>query len=290
MVVLVDHVRREFLERADDVPPGKRMGAVPIFEQLRTASPGQSIAMLTGGLVILPRRIWEQFNGIVAAGTDHVVRRVPHPRDYDYVVVNVGDGLRNHAVAAVTDLFNQGLVRVIVGTAALLGEGWDATSANTLVLASHVASHVQTNQMRGRVIRIDPQRPEKASNIWHLACAVPGSMDGGADFANLRRRFSTFEGLSYDGERIESGFERLIGPKGWDAETIAAANQTTIEFARDRDRLSDQWRRALQGQPAVRRHGLVHELRAEPNQLPSVQSYRPPYAGLRYRLAIRARS
>ena len=61
-----------------------------------------------------------------------------------------GEGL---AVRAITALFENGDLNLLVGTAALLGEGWDAPPLNSLVLASYVGSYMLSNQMRGRAIR-----------------------------------------------------------------------------------------------------------------------------------------
>ena len=72
-----------------------------------------------------------------------------------------------------TRLFRDGHIRLLVGTQALLGEGWDAPSINTLVLASNVGSYMLSNQMRGRAIRTDPADPAKVANIWHLATVEP---------------------------------------------------------------------------------------------------------------------
>ena len=37
----------------------------------------------------------------------------------------------------------------MVGTQALLGEGWDAPFVNTLIMASSISSYVTSNQIRG---------------------------------------------------------------------------------------------------------------------------------------------
>ena len=123
-----------------------------------------------------------------------------------------------------TGLFADGLINTIVGTAALLGEGWDAPSINTLILARVVATYVTSNQMRGRAIRSLEQDPHKVANIWHLACLEPRRDDPAAlpvplgtalrvcensDMHNLRQRFQAFVGLSLEQPVLESGVERL---------------------------------------------------------------------------------
>ena len=73
-------------------------------------------------------------------------------------------------VGLITALFKQGGIHVLVGTTSLLGEGWDAPSVNSLILASFVGSYMLSNQMRGRAIRTQEGNPHKTANIWHLVC------------------------------------------------------------------------------------------------------------------------
>ena len=90
-----------------------------------------------------------------------------------FVIIKASSSGKNKVVAAITELFQQGIIKILVGTKSLLGEGWDAPAMNTLILASYVGSFVSSNQMRGRAIRIDPNTSEKTGNIWHLACIDP---------------------------------------------------------------------------------------------------------------------
>ena len=264
LVVLTDHVRKEYLGASDDNGSPMRLGAVPIFESLRTdRSHDVALCLLTGGLIIIPRTAEEGFIEALAAAGIEPPRHIPHPVDERYVLMNVTDGLRQGAVQAATQLFNAGAIRVIVGTAALLAEGWDAQAANTLIIASAVSSHVLSNQMRGRVIRVDGNKPDKVSNIWHLACVEPGASDGGGDFAMLERRFGAFEGVSYDGRIIESGFSRLFElPARWSREDVERLNADTLGLANQRAALARAWREALGPETQTRQRGIVDRLRA----------------------------
>ena len=126
-------------------------------------------------------------------------------------------------VAAVTQLFEEGKIKILIGTKSLLGEGWDAPSLNTLVLASYVGSFVSSNQMRGRAIRVNPKVPNKVANIWHLVCLDPTVGDGGKDMELLRQRFLAFSGVSLKGEAvIENSIQRLDLPEKWDTTTSLA--------------------------------------------------------------------
>jgi hypothetical protein len=160
-------------------------------------------------------------------------------------------------VALATEALRLGLVRALVGTAALLGEGWDSPCVNSLVLASFVGSYVLSNQMRGRAIRTDPDQPGKTANIWHLAAVEPPPEGGqavsasdetrpaGSDFAALARRFDAFMGPVYGQPFIASGIRRasVVSPP-FDRAGVERANRAMERLAADRGRLAAEWRGA----------------------------------------------
>jgi len=171
-------------------------------------------------------------------------------------------------VSLVTRLFEGGTIKLLVGTQSLLGEGWDAPSINSLVIASNVGSFMLSNQIRGRALRRDPDTPGKVANIWHLATVADGSsLVGpgerlGPDIALLARRFGVFEGLSSDEEKIESGIARLGLPISSDQESIDQHNRSTLAAAGQRDRVGERWQHALVGKtdwPKMRRELRVRK-------------------------------
>jgi hypothetical protein len=146
----------------------------------------------------------------------------------------------------ITSVFQQGGITVLVGTKSLLGEGWDAPSINTLVLASFVGSYVLSNQMRGRSIRVDSAQPQKTANIWHLVCVEPGLFGPGDDYGLLVRRCSAFAGVSSAAPVIENGTERLgFGHPPFSRDQITQINAQTCKRALDRAGLGQQWQDAL---------------------------------------------
>ncbi len=269
MVVLTDFIRKEYLEQPIHEATGLRLGAVPIFQRVREEH-GSSIplALLTGSLVVMPAdKVSVFIDELKARDTAETSPRfVPLLSDPSYVRLSVSDSTRQLTVGAVTEMFNRGHIHLIVGTTALLGEGWDAPSTNTLVIASASSTYVQTNQVRGRAIRTNPGVPDKVSSIWHLACIEPDSTRGGWDFEKLKSRFSAFEGVSYAGDSIQSGFERLHHvPRLWSAESVHSLNQTSTELAADRLATATAWSKALAPTARARRNGIVEEIRV-PNE------------------------
>ena len=271
LTVLADYIYLGLMPGPDGVAPGPpRLGVVPIFERLRQACPDAvRLGVLTGSLVIIPRSAERALRG--AAERDGIARDAlclkPLGHAPDYMSVTMLGGHERRLVRLMTRLFDAGAVSVLVGTAALLGEGWDAPSINSLVLASSVASYMLSNQMRGRAIRTQPLNPDKTANIWHLACIEPGSTDPGQDMAALARRFEAFVGVSPDDTLIQSGIDRLgLGDPPYGVEGVAEINDRVMLQAADREALKHRWRVALDAGDRYQR--VVSELRAEPASLP----------------------
>jgi hypothetical protein len=178
-VVLTDFIHKSALPKtADESCSFEDIGVVPIFETLRRARlSGVQLGVLSGSLVIVPvsavPAIREAAHNMGVHPEDLILSAAPH--DPEYRVVSLRGEYYQGSVRLMTSVFQTGALTVLVGTKALLGEGWDAPCINTLVLASFVGSYMLSNQMRGRSIRVDPERPNKVANIWHLVCVEPGA-------------------------------------------------------------------------------------------------------------------
>ena len=250
MVVLTDYVRKaDFPKGAADLKPVKRLGVVPIFEQLRRS--GQDdvrLGILTGTLTVIPSEAQEALHDIgrTMGIEPDAINCKPLPHDDRFCEVTVRGADKQRTVTLITKLFNQGSVTVLIGTTALLGEGWDAPSVNVLVLASFVGSYMLSNQMRGRAIRTQEGNPTKTANIWHLVCQEEGVAEAGEDLETLARRFKAFVGVSFKNSVIESGLGRLgLGSPPYDRAHIDQINTMMTEQAQDRDGLRTRWELAL---------------------------------------------
>jgi len=280
MVILTDYIRKDFLESHSHSGKSRRLGAVPIFELIREKYGSTvPIALLTGSLIILPKSRTDEFLVELQKRDARIQapRAIPLLSDAEYVLLKLDHATRQLAVGAVTDMFNLGHLRTIVGTTALLGEGWDAPATNTLVMASASSTYVQTNQVRGRAIRVNPNVPNKISNIWHLACIEPESYHGGSDFLKIKNRFSAFEGLSYEGNRILSGFQRIFPvPEKWTIEQVAKMNAQTLELSAQRQKIKEGWDKVLAPQAHARQTGLVEEIQAGSQSIMALQLVEHP--------------
>lgn len=265
MVILTDFIYRSMMPRhPEDHVELKRIGVVPIFEVIRRASPGGvRLGVLTGSIVVIPAGAADALRAVAEemgmSPSDVRLRSLHH--DPGFLSVELAGGGTHSSVQLLTRLFNRGHVNVLVGTKSLLGEGWDAPSINTLVLATFVGAYMLSNQMRGRAIRSLPGFPEKTANIWHLVCVEEGEEDPGLDMGTMERRFKAFVGLATgDGDLIENGIERLCLPEApMDRQAIEVANEWTEDMARDRPALVEGWRSALELSTDAR---MVYQLRA----------------------------
>ncbi|WP_440067281.1 DEAD/DEAH box helicase family protein [Tenacibaculum discolor] len=244
-VILSDYIRKEYLNCSlPEIKEIKKLGVIPIFHHIRTTTKNKnSLAVLTGSLVIIHSSNIAKL-GLVDAIDNY--NYTPLKSDTEFVILTTKNSSKHSIVEAITQLFEFGHIKILVGTKSLLGEGWDAPSINSLILASVVGSFVTSNQMRGRAIRVDSKNPNKVGLIWHLACIDTSDEFGGRDFEILTRRFNAFLGIS-NGKKavITSGIERLQLPTNFIDEDIQQQNKKTLELSKNRNLISQRWTNAI---------------------------------------------
>lgn len=250
MVILTDHIYTELLPTTEhERTPFPKVGTVPVFETLRwqrnTLYEGD-ICLLTGSLVIIPKHAESRLLELAynELPTERAIRTRPLFEGSEYITLNTGGLANKYTVGWVTQLFTEGIVRVIVGTKSLLGEGWDAPVINSLVLANTVGSFVLSNQMRGRAIRTVRGKPGKTANIWHPVVVHPGTRRGGPDVRKMHRRFRAFAGPRLDGKPvIQNGLGRF--DIDWANPDVENFRARTLRAAAKREVLTDAWNKAL---------------------------------------------
>lgn len=249
LVVLTDYIRKEFLtnDTENNITLNK-IGVASIFEKLRRSNTNKKkIGVLTGSVVIIPI---SALSSLEQKNIKHGIESIdftPLPYDGNYLQLSVTEKLKQNIVHTVTELFQEGEIVILIGTKALLGEGWDAPAVNSLILASFIGSFVLSNQMRGRAIRSQKGNPLKTGNVWHLACIDLFSDTGGKDLELMARRFKSFVGLTIGAiPSIESGVERLEVPKTIHMpDEISRKNADTFSLAAKREHLSQRWKTAV---------------------------------------------
>ena len=291
-LVLTDFIRKDFqIHLGDNSAQFTQLGVLSYFESIRREIIEQSwtvpVAVLTGSLVVIP-----------TSAKEHLERLIPNSRlsfdvigqlsQEDYLKVSVS-GSQHDLVTALTQLFQEGHIQVIIGTKSLLGEGWDAPCVNSLILASFVGSFMLSNQMRGRAIRVWPDNPNKTSNIWHLV-SINLSPRRWFDFQDeeekfnetlelqlyalspdldlLDRRMTQFLGLHYQEPTIESGIDRLdLNQITFSRKGLEKLNQNAITLSQKRQELKDRWQQAL---PLYEDMEVVNQVEVDKQFLPLV--------------------
>ncbi len=271
MVVLTDFIR------AND-NDSSHLGVVPIWRVLKTKYNDRiSLGVLCGSLILIPKSKQNDLQRLLSDENiqNDGVSITEYSEDSAYIKITPKESTKNKIVKIITEMFNRGDLTILVGTQALLGEGWDAPCINSLILSSTVSSYMLSNQMRGRAIRIDKNCPDKISNIWHLATiAIPQDTDGFIspfskiktdidvreendaiwyDLNQLSKRFDGYEAPSYfEKHEIVSGISRvmplnnvgrLISKYRGKARDIL--NSQTTKIALDRQQTKQWWKDAL---------------------------------------------
>jgi hypothetical protein len=147
-------------------------------------------------------------------------------------------------VPLVTRFFADGGSRCLVGTRALLSEGWDAPAVN-VVIDLTATTPTSVVQARGRALRLDDDWPEKVADNWAVVCVTADHPKGGADYGRLVRKHDRYFALSATGDII-SGIAHVdpeLSPFGppdparlteLDARMLIRAGERTAERASTR--------------------------------------------------------
>lgn len=263
MLILTDYIRKEYrTSLGDESKEIQSIGVLPIFELLRRQGNRWKLGVMCGSLMMIPDTAKEAFCQEAkeeSPSLEAVLRPMKDEagKELGYSEVVIGGKLQSYT-RIMTRLFEKGLFQILVGTKSLLGEGWDAPCINSLVMASFVGSYVLGNQMRGRAIRTSAQEPDKVSNIWHLVCLASSrekkekkmlreeNPELTEDYHTLERRMDGIMGLSYSGETIENGTDRLtvIRPP-WQRRHVEKINEEMAVRAADRGKVAADWKKAV---------------------------------------------
>lgn len=250
MLILTDYIRKEAMSLVGTDEEIADIGTVPVFEAIRREiMPPMKVAMLSGSLVIVPTSVCA---GVLKIAEELGCKASAKPIENTVHSEIVFAGSNKNKVAVMTKAFGEGYINILIGTKALLGEGWDSPCINSLILASFVGSFMLSNQMRGRAIRTDRNDPDKTANIWHLVTLPPKGVktDGSDDLSVLKRRCSGFLAPGYTEDVIENGTERFgILPEDEEEIDIEVANAAALRFAADRQTMKQRWENTLKNKP-----------------------------------------
>lgn len=237
-VVFMDRIKKEVLYGED---LEWSYGVVPIFLSLKDLLLSSTeLAAICGDFLLVSRRLAESYY--------HPYRQhfQEHSLCEGYIYLPLMEKNKAGILAQTTQLLDQKIIHVLVGTISLLGEGWNCPAVNTVILGNRSSSYVQIQQIRGRGLRRSSEA--KLTNIWHLGLAFPNvPLTEQPDLTPIIKRLSYIEGINVTGTEpvITTGQERFDLPKEATVEQIATYTHQQLFMAAEREQHKEIWQEAL---------------------------------------------
>ncbi|MEV0644286.1 DEAD/DEAH box helicase family protein [Phytomonospora sp. NPDC050363] len=227
--------------------------------------------LVTGRSVAAPREVAAAFSEFAARVAPDL--RLDPLGDGEITAVT-GSWSSRRWMPLVTRFFEEGGARVLVGTRAMLGEGWDAKGVNTLVDLTEATTGTAVVQLRGRALRLDPRWPEKVAHTWSVVCVAEDHPKGAADYERFVRKHDGYFGVTENGD-VMAGVSHVDARLSPYAPPPPAAfdafNAEMAARAADRDRTRALWR---VGEPFDDR--VAHAVRIVGGTRPSLSAAFPP--------------
>src|SRR5689334_11583502 len=147
-------------------------------------------------------------------------------------------------VPLITRFHAEGGTRCLIGTRALLGEGWDAPAVNVVIDLTAATTPTSVVQARGRALRLDAGWPGKVADNWSVVCVTGDHPKGAADFDRFARKHDRYFALAETGD-VVSGVAhvdpRLSPYAPPPEEQFDALNATMLRRAGERDGTRERW-------------------------------------------------
>jgi superfamily II DNA or RNA helicase len=147
-------------------------------------------------------------------------------------------------VPLVTRFHADGGSRCLIGTRALLGEGWDAPAVNVVIDLTAATTPTSVVQARGRGLRRDHGWPGKVADNWGVVCVTGDHPKGTADFDRFARKHDRYFALAASGD-IVSGVAHVdprLSPYTPPPEAeFDALNAAMLDRAGQRDTARERW-------------------------------------------------
>ncbi len=202
MLVICDHENAGATTSADlDGVLVDRAGSARLALATLLADPAtRDLAplMVTGRTVAAAPATLEKVRS--AAGRSDLVVSRP---DTDGIAELTGPWTSRDWVRVATEHFSARASRVLIGTRALLGEGWDAPAATGLVDLSTATTTAAVVQTRGRTLRLDPGHPGKVAVNWTVTCVTADHPQGDNDWRRTVRKHRGYFGVDRTGDVVD---------------------------------------------------------------------------------------
>ena len=232
-------------------------GAIAVIKTL-LADPISSLVnpcLVTGSLVLTDKRITDQFLNaarkfIAASGSTIELGVKDNPSLPYSEISSVSSSWESRFyVGMVTEIFELGITKCLIGTRGLFGEGWDSQSLNTLIDLTTTTSPVSVKQLRGRSIRLqanDPLGARKVANNWDVVCIAPKLKKGLNDYERFVKKHNGYFGICDDGQiacgvsHVHPAFSELTPAEVFISS--AEFNREMTDRALIREKIYDLWK------------------------------------------------
>ncbi|RPG69024.1 MAG: DEAD/DEAH box helicase [Euryarchaeota archaeon TMED99] len=250
-VIVTDYEKTSATTLVEGVLDEEAGGAISVLRSLVHHPAGDYLdpILMTGSTVLVDDDLYEPF--IEKAELWIAERRLdirldgrPH-QGFTEIHGKGKDWIPRYYSLMITEFFQEGFTRCLVGTRGLLGEGWDASRINVLIDMTSVTTSVSINQLRGRSIRIDKLWPEKVANNWDIICIAEEFTKGFDDYERFKEKHKQLYGVCDDGT-IEKGVGHVhaafndVRPEGI-SEGMALFNEEMMRRARLREHTRELW-------------------------------------------------
>ena len=210
VVIVTDFEKTSATSLVEGILDDEAGGAIAVFRSMVSNIEGDLLdpILMTGSTVLVDddlferfisrAREWVQENDIDIRFEDEI------HQGYHEIHGRGKDWVPRYYSLMITEFFQEGLTKCLIGTRGLLGEGWDASRINVLVDLTTVTTSMSINQLRGRSIRLDSTWKEKVANNWDIICLAEEFTKGFDDYDRFKRKHKQLYGVCDDGT-IEKG-------------------------------------------------------------------------------------
>ena len=250
-VIITDFEKTSATTLVEGVMDDEAGGAVAAFRQAVQCDNVDLLnpILMTGSTVLVDDDLAAEF---LAAANDWISERnlaitlVDEIRGNYHEIVGKGkDWIPRYYSLMITEFFQLGITKCLIGTRGLLGEGWDASRINVLIDLTTVTTSMSINQLRGRSIRLDKQWPEKVANNWDVICLAEEFTNGFSDYERFKKKHKQLYGVCDDGA-IEKGVGHVHAafteaePEGV-SEGMSLFNEDMLRRSRNRSHVRGLW-------------------------------------------------
>lgn len=255
-VILVDFIIEEAISNQNQ----QEFGLFSLFNYLRTVCESEmKIGAICGDWLVLPRELSQESLGLLGES---------YPESEGYLLFRLRQSDRQQGLQLVTTLLNDKKLHVLLGTVALLGEGWDCPAINCLILGNQGSGFVQTQQLRGRSLR--SSLGKNATSIWHLGLVFNDlELARQQGLVGLDRRMEHVVGVTFEKDGlIENGLARFEFPFMLNQQEIGRFNDKMFYWSSQKETLAKQWQKALAKGQHLRQVVMTKPLEQPKNQMP----------------------